>query len=177
MKFELLEKEYVYVGRAFSVARLKARLPNGNTRSFDLVDHANSVTVIPIDEEGNILFVRQYRLGADDMLLELPAGVQDPEEDPLACAAREVREETGLAARELKELGQYYLAPGYSNEKMVAYLATGLYDSPLDADEDEFIETEAIPVAQVYEMAARGVIQDGKTLAALLLARPHLIGA
>ncbi|HZW04385.1 MAG TPA: NUDIX hydrolase [Anaerolineaceae bacterium] len=174
MKFEPLGKKTVYQGRAFSVAQVEARLPNGNTRSFDLVEHVDSVTVIPLDDSGRILFVRQYRLGAEDLLLELPAGVQDAGEDPLTCAAREVREETGLAARELKELGQYYLAPGYSSEKMVAYLATGLYPSALEADEDEFIETQAIAVSEVYAMAARGEIQDGKSLAALLLARPHL---
>jgi ADP-ribose pyrophosphatase len=174
MTFETLGKETVYRGRAFSVAKVNARLPHGQVRTFDLVEHNDSVAVIPVDADGNVLFVRQYRLGAQAELLELPAGVQEDGEDPAICAAREVREETGYAARQLVELGSYYLAPGYASEKMTAYVALDLYESPLEQDADEFIHLERIPVKQTYEMAARGEIQDSKSLAALLLARALL---
>jgi ADP-ribose pyrophosphatase len=174
MKFEQIGREEMYAGRAFKVARIEARLPNGEQRKFDLVEHPDSVSIVPVDGEGNLLFVRQYRLGAKDLLLELPAGVLDEGETPSTAAAREMREETGLAAENLSPLGEFYLAPGYASEKMTAFLATGLTDSPLDQDEDEFIEIERVPVREAYEMAARGAIRDGKSLAALLLARPYL---
>jgi ADP-ribose pyrophosphatase len=119
-------------------------------------------------------FVRQYRSGPRDLLLELPAGVLDPNEEPQACALREVREEIGMAAGKMEAIGEVYLSPGYSTEYMYFYLATGLYSAPLEHDEDEFLDIEAIPVNQAYDMAEAGSLKDGKTLAALLLARPRL---
>lgn len=175
MAFEWIKRDVAYNGRAFRVARVLVRLPNQQERTFDLVEHADSVSILPLDAQGNLLFVRQYRLGANEPLLELPAGVQDEGEEPAESAAREVREEVGMAARQLIELGDYYLAPGYDSEKMTAFLARDLYPAALDQDEDEFLDVVPIPVAQAYEMAARGEIRDGKSLAALLLARPLLL--
>ena len=86
-----------------------------------------------------------------------------------------MREEIGLAAGKLLKLGEFYLAPGYSSEFMYIFLATNLYPAPLEADDDEFIEVETIPAQEVYKMLDSGLIKDGKTLAALLLARPHLL--
>jgi ADP-ribose pyrophosphatase len=97
-------------------------------------------------------------------------------EPPEACAYREVREEIGMSASQLVKVGEFFLAPGYSTEYMYVYLATGLKPDPLEADEDEFLIVETIPVAEVYRLAEEGVIQDSKTLAALFLARPHLAG-
>ena len=100
--FELVNRELVYQGRAFQVERLLMRLPDGHTHLYDLVQHKGAVTLVPVDQEGNILFVRQYRMGAEQDLLELPAGVLEDGEAPEICAAREIREETGCAAREIK---------------------------------------------------------------------------
>lgn len=149
--------------------------PDGRERTYDLVQHADSISVVPVDGEGRVLFVRQYRLGAQKPLLELPAGVMEAGETPLECAAREIREETGRAARELTPLGSYYLAPGYCTELMYTFLATGLVDDPLEADADEFLEVVALPVAEVYAMIRRGEMNDGKSLAALLLAQQMLL--
>jgi ADP-ribose pyrophosphatase len=91
---------------------------------------------------------------------------------PENCALREIREETGFAAGKLIKLGEFYLAPGYSTEYMVVYLATELHPDPLPGDQDEFITLEPIPIDQAYNFALNGEIQDGKSLAALLLARP-----
>jgi len=132
------------------------------------------VVIIPIDENGKMLLVRQYRHATGGDLLELPAGTLDEDEDPEVCAAREIREETGKAAEKLTKLGEFYLAPGYSTEFMVVYLATGLSDNPLDADDDEFLSVETIPVAEAFERAERGEIPDAKSLAALFLARMSL---
>ncbi len=93
---------------------------------------------------------------------------------PDICAAREMREETGMAAGTLKKLGEFYLAPGYSDEFMVVYLATELSDSPLDPDDDEFLSLETVPIVEAIQMAERGEIPDAKSLAALFLAKPVL---
>ncbi|MAT45501.1 MAG: ADP-ribose pyrophosphatase [Anaerolineaceae bacterium] len=174
MDFEILNRETIYSGRAFGVQKVNLLLPNQKESVFDLVKHNGSVTIVPLDEAGNIWFVRQYRLGAESQLLELPAGVLEREEDPLVCAAREVREEIGMGAKELQFLGDFYLAPGYSSEHMFVFLATGLFPEELPHDEDEFLNTVKIPFPQVYEMAKKGELKDSKSLAALLLALPHL---
>lgn len=174
MPFEILNTEHVYQGKVFSVERALLRLPDGVERYYDLVRHGGAVTLIPVDDQGRIYFVRQYRIGANDTLLELPAGTVEADEDFHFAAAREVREEIGKAASELIKIGECFLAPGYSTEFMHFFLATGLYDAPLEADADEFLEVEAIPYRQVFQMVEEGLIIDGKTLAALMLARPHL---
>jgi len=174
MNFEVLNRETLFDGRIFDVERVEARLPDGRLNQYELVNHDGSITVIPFDQEGNVWFVRQYRLGALKVLLELPAGMIEKGELPEDCARREIREETGLAAKELKYLGQMYLAPGYCTELMHVYLATGLYPDPLRADADEFLQTIAIPVEQIYDMVRRDEINDSKSLAALLLAQSYL---
>jgi ADP-ribose pyrophosphatase len=174
MTFELLKSEIVFPGRAFTIRRDTLRLPDGRETRFDIVEHVGSVVILPVDAEDNLLFVRQYRHAAKLDLLEFPAGTLDEGEDPETCALREVREETGMAAGKLETLGGFYLAPGYSTEYMVVYLATDLRYDPLDADADEFISVVRIPLMEVSKMFERGEIPDAKSLAAFLLARKHL---
>lgn len=174
MSFDPLSSEILYEGPAFSVRRTRLTLPNGKSKAFDAVIHSGAVTIVPVDAAGNIYFVRQYRIGVGGELLELPAGTLEPNEDPAYCAGREIREETGFAAGSLEKLGEFYLAPGYSTEYMHVYLATHLTHSPLPGDDDEFLQLVSIPAAEAYAMAVDGRLPDGKTLAALLLARPHL---
>jgi ADP-ribose pyrophosphatase len=175
MKFDLLHSEIIFKGRVFTIRRDQLRTPDGGKTAFDIVEHHGSVVILPVDHEGNLLFVRQYRHAAQLDLLELPAGTLDnAQETPLHCAAREIREETGMAAKNLLELGKFYLAPGYSTELMTVFLATDLYPSPLQPDADEFLELEKIPVNKALAMAEAGQMPDAKTLAALLLAKPHL---
>ncbi len=174
MEFELIESEIVYPGRAFTIRRDQVRLPDGRTTKFDIVEHHGSVVLIPIDEGGNMLFVRQYRHAAGLDMLELPAGTLDEGELPEVCAARELREETGHAARQLEKLGGFFLAPGYSTEYMHVYLASGLYYSPLAADADEFLQVQPVPLGEVLRMADKGLLPDAKTLAALWMARSQL---
>jgi len=174
MMFELIESEIVYPGRAFTIRRDHLRLPDGRTTKFDIVEHHGSVVLLPVDADGNLIFVRQYRHAAGIDLLELPAGTLDEGEQPEECAQREVREETGMAAGKLKEVGGFYLAPGYSTEYMHVYLATNLRDDPLEADADEFLQIERVPIQRALEMAEKGEIPDAKSLAAFLMARPEL---
>jgi ADP-ribose diphosphatase len=174
MPFELLKSELLMKGRAFAIRRDYLKTPDGRETRLEIIEHGGSVVLIPIDENGNLLLVRQYRHATGENLLELPAGTLDEEEEPEACAAREIREETGRAAGSLKKLGEFYLAPGYSDEFMTVYLATELSDSPLDPDDDEFLSLESVPIAEAIQMAERGEIPDAKSLAALFLAKPSL---
>jgi ADP-ribose pyrophosphatase len=175
MNFETLSQEIIFHGRAFTVRRDKVRMPNQRTMHVEVIEHPGAVTILPVDEEDRILFVRQYRHAAGRELLELPAGTLDQDEPPEACAAREIREETGFAATKLVKLGEFFLAPGYSTEYMVIYLATGLHPDPLPKDKDEFITLEAIPIEKAYELAMNGGLNDGKSIAALLFAQTYLL--
>lgn len=174
MVFERLQSEIIYPGRAFTIRRDRVRLPDGRTTNLDIVEHVGSVVILPVDEEGRLLFVRQYRHAAGLDLLELPAGTLNGDEAPEACAHREVREETGMAAGQLEHLGGFYLAPGYSTEYMHVFLATGLYPAPLAADADEFLSVEKVPLAEALKLPARGLLPDAKSLAALFLVRERL---
>ena len=174
MPFELIRSETLLQGRAFKIRRDYLKTPNGRETRLEIIEHGGSVVLIPIDDDGNLLFVRQYRHAVGKDLLELPAGTRDNGEPFEECAAREIREETGMQAGKLQKVGEFYLAPGYSSEFMVVFLATGLKDNPLDADDDEFLEVEKIPLKQAIQMAERGDIPDAKSLAALLLAKSYL---
>jgi ADP-ribose diphosphatase len=174
MPFELIRSETLLHGRAFKVKRDTLKTPDGRETKLDIVEHSGSVVLVPIDHEGNLRFVHQYRQPAGRDLMELPAGIRDGEEPFEECAAREIREETGMEAGSLLRLGEFYLVPGYSTEFMAVFLATDLKENPLQADEDEFLQVEKIPWKQAIEMAEQGRIPDAKTLAGLLLARPHL---
>jgi ADP-ribose pyrophosphatase len=174
MKFQIMHRDTVFRGKIFDLQKVKVRMPDDHLAVLDLLIHPGAVVILPIDQKGNILFIRQLRVGAGGMLLELPAGTLEPEEDPADCAGRELREETGMAARELHKLGNFFLAPGYSTEYLHIYLATDLYPSPLPGDADEYLTVKPIPVKEAYAMAQRGEMDDGKTLAVLFMALPYL---
>ena len=173
--FELMKSETLLQGRAFKIRRDTLKTPDGRETKFVIVDHGGSVVIIPVDGDGNILLVRQYRHAAGMDLLELPAGTRDGDEPFEDCAAREIREETGMEAGTLKHIGSFYLAPGYSTEYMGVFLATDLSHNPLEMDEDEFLSVEKMPIREVIAMAERGEMPDAKSLAALLMARPYLV--
>jgi ADP-ribose pyrophosphatase len=174
MPFELIKSESILQGRAFKIRRDHLKTPDGRETQFEIVEHGGSVIIIPIDSNGNIHFVRQYRHAAGMDLLELPAGTREGDEPYEDCAAREIREETGMEAGKLQKVGEFYLAPGYSTEFMGVFLATDLKHNPLDADDDEFLEVEKIPILKTFELANKGEMPDAKSLAALFLAKPFL---
>ena len=167
MEHKITNRSAAYKGSAFNVEILEVNLPDGRKRNYDLVDHNNSVTMIPFDADGNIYFVKQYRMGSESKLLELPAGVMEKHESPRDCAARELQEEIGMAAGDLTRIGAVYLAPGYSNELNFIFLAKDLKNNPLEEDDDEFISIHAYSPGDVTRMIRSGDIRDSKSLAAL----------
>lgn len=163
-----------YKAHLFDVKEITVKLPDGKDKAFELIDIQNAITLLPIDDTGNVYFVEQFRIAARRELLELPAGKIEKGEIPLAAAERELREETGMAAKEIKPLGEFYMSPGYASEYMYCFLATGLYPAPLTPDADEFINVRKIPLAEIFEMIRTGKIVDSKTLAAFSLAAPFI---
>lgn len=174
MPFKLKESETLLQGRVFKVRRDTLQTPDGRETKLEIVEHDGSVVIVPLDHDGNLIFVRQYRHAAGKDLLELPAGTRHAEEPFEKCAARELREEIGLEAGHLQKVGEFYLVPGYSTEFMAVFLATQLRENPLQADEDEFLQVEKVPLKQAIEVAEQGGIEDAKSLAALLLAKSQL---
>ncbi len=148
----------------------RVRLPNGSETTREVVEHADAVTIVPVDEDGNVVLVRQYRHALGVSLLELPAGAIDEGEEPAVAAQRELREETGLAAGRLVLLGGFYSAPGFLTEYLHLFLGTELTPSPLEPDSDEFVEVVRIPVAELQAMIARGDVLDSKTMAGVAMA-------
>ena len=180
MSTKIIGREKKYAAHVFDVYSVKVELPNGKVRSYDLVTHVPAVVIVPVTADGSILFVEQFRMGAEDTLLELPAGIlngADGSEDALEGARRECREETGYDAERIERIGGFYMTPGYCSEYIHVYLAQGLKKSPLPQDEDEFLNLVSLPIAEVYRRAEDGELNDVKTIAALTLARGRIRAA
>lgn len=172
MSAEVLTSELIFQGRVFRVRRDQVRFEDGRETHYDLVEHNGSVTLVPLDEQDQLWFVRQYRHPVGTAPLEFPAGTLEAQEDPAVCARRECREEIGMNPGTLEELATIFLAPGYSSERSHLYLASDLQPAPVEADTDEDIEIVKFSVPEVYEAIADGQIRDAKTLSALFLALP-----
>jgi ADP-ribose pyrophosphatase len=173
MSYTVTASEPIFAGRAFKVRIDSVRRPDGKVHRIEIVDHPGAVTLVPVGADGRLHFVRQYRHSTLEVMLELPAGTLDPGEDPAACARRECREEIGMAPEKLEPLGGFFLAPGYSTEYLHVYLATGLTEAPLPADEDEDLRVERLTLEQAEGLARTGGLHDAKTLAALYLYRVY----
>lgn len=170
---ELIRSERVYEGLVIQVRRdsIRVHKAEGSVEATrEVVDHPGAVTLVPVDNDGNVLLVRQFRWAAAMSLLEAPAGRLDPGEAPEDGARRELREETGHTADTLVPLGGFWMAPGYSTEYMHCYLATGLRPDPLPPDEDEDIETVPVPWDDIPRLIREGVVQDAKSVAILQMA-------
>lgn len=169
----IISSREVFRGRVFNIRADKVALPDGVTHTWEIVEHTGGVAMLPLDADGNVYLIRQYRHAAGDSILEVPAGTVEPAEEPSLTAARELREEIGMQADTLELLGRFFVAPGYSSELMHLYLATGLSHAPLPGDADEQIEVVPMQLEAVYAMLAAGEIRDSKTALALLLYRAH----
>ena len=164
----------IYEGNIINVRVDTVRMPSGRDATREIVEHSHAVCIVPIDNEGNVVLVRQYRKPAEDALLEVPAGGVEDGEISEEAVLRELQEEIGYTADHLEHLSSFWVAPGWATEYMHAYLATGLRESRLDGDEDENIEVVRLRFNEAVSMLKTGEINDGKTIAALLLAQPLL---
>ena len=164
----------IYEGNIINVRVDTVRMPSGRDATREIVEHSHAVCIVPIDNDGNVVLVRQYRKPAEDALLEVPAGGVEDGEISEEAVLRELQEEIGYTADHIEHLSSFWVAPGWATEYMHAYLATGLRESRLDGDEDENIEVVRLRFDEAVSMLKSGEINDGKTIAALLLAQPIL---
>ncbi len=168
MDEKTLSSQRIYEGKVVSLRVDSVRLADGRETKREVIEHSAAVAIVPIDPEGNVLLVRQYRRPAGAEMLELPAGAVDDGEEPEAAAQRELQEETGFRAIRIRRLTGFWVAPGYTTEYIHVFLAEGLVESRLDPDDDEAIEVEAHSLAASLAMIDVGQICDGKTIVGLL---------
>lgn len=167
LKETLLEKQTVYEGKIVNLRRDTVRLPDGRESLRELVEHPGGVGVLPLDGDQNVYMVRQFRYGAGQVVLEIPAGKLEGE-DPLDCGKRELHEEIGLKAQRYTDLGRIFPTPAYDSEIIYVYLAEGLEMIDQKLDDGEFLEVEKIPLQKLLEMALAGELPDAKTQIAVL---------
>lgn len=144
-------------------------LPSGRQTSREIVEHADCVAVVALDERGRVLLEKQYRSAVGKELLEIPAGGIEPGESPEDAVRREMREETGYLPQKIERLGGFYSAPGYSTEYLYLYLARDLVPARLFAEDTKEIELERVPLKDIPGLIADGSIQDAKSIAGLLV--------
>lgn len=174
MAYRLVATETVFEGKVFQVRIDQLEHPTGRTSRFDVVVHGGAVAIVPLDAQGRIVFIRQYRHPAGERLLEIPAGTLEKGEDHEACAVRECREEIGLSPGRLTHLGSSFLAPGYSTELIHFYLAQDLTPAPLPGDADEDLLPETLPLDEVLSLLLVNKLKDAKTVVGLTFALSHL---
>ncbi len=164
-----ISSKVAFAGRLLKVNIDTVTLPNGRETTRELIHHPGAVAVVPILDDGSMVFVKQYRYPLGTVLYEIPAGKLDPDEDPDVCARRELSEETGYSAREWQKLTSIVTTPGFTDEVIHLYAAHGLEKHAQHTDEDEFIDVVALTPQQVKQMVLEGTIYDSKTLSALCL--------
>ena len=170
---KLIESKEVFRGRVFSVT-VDTVQEGGHTYQRDIVHHPGSAVIIPVFADDTVALVRQYRHPAVRYLLEAPAGTLEEGEAPEVGAARELEEELGFVAARLEKLTEFFVSPGFCEEKMWVYLATGLSETTQNLDDDEIIEVVRIDFSEALEMITSGEIQDAKTIIGLMLAAPRV---
>ena len=177
---ELFEKQLtskqLFGGRVVKLYLDEVELPNGKKTTREVIRHPGAVCVIPVDNEGYVTMVRQFRYPFAKALLEIPAGKLEIGEDPLDAAKRELEEESGVNAEKIEFIGMIYTTVAFTDEKICAYLATGLTYKNSHPDEDEFLEVEKIHISKLVKMVMNGEIADSKTQVAILKAEKILSG-
>lgn len=168
-KFDRIKRELVYKGAIIDFCKETLKLPNGNIVNWDLIDHKGAAAVVPVTDEGKIVLVKQYRPCIERFTLEIPAGGLEPGEDMATAAARELEEEAGYQCEHIELLLNLQTTVAFCNERIGIYLATGLKRTKQKLDEDEFVEFKEYTIDELEQMIFDGIIQDGKTISALLV--------
>ena len=170
---EFLESREVFAGRVFDVTVDTVR-EGDKTYVREVVHHPGSAVILPAFDDGTIALVRQYRHPAVRYLLELPAGTLNDQERPEEGAARELEEELGLVAGRMEKLSEFFVSPGFCEEKMWLYLATDLTETVQRLEDDEVLEVLRLPLDRALQMITEGEIEDAKTIIGLMLAAPRI---
>lgn len=163
-----LSEQYYFEGRIMKARVDEVELPGGGRATREVCEHLGGVGILPIDADGQVLLVRQFRYPFGELLLEIPAGKLDPGEAPEQCAARELKEECGVTAGKLTSLGTLYPTPAYVDEVIHMFLAEELSPAVQHLDDGEFLEVEKLPLETLVEQVLSGEVKDSKTQAALL---------
>jgi ADP-ribose pyrophosphatase len=173
---QVLKQRLLYQGRRFSFESSHLRLPNKQEGEWECIRHPGGALAVPVTPEGKLVLLRQYRFTVQGRLLEFPAGTVEPSERPEETIKREIEEETGYRAHQWRKLCEYFMAPGYSDEIIYAFLAEELelLENPPAQDIDEDIETALMTVEDVEKAIHDGDLADAKSIAAFMLARPYL---
>lgn len=169
MSVKLIGKTNIYNGKIFDVAVETVTLPNGTVKNREVVRHPGAAAMVPLLDDGSVVLVKQYRHAVARVLWEIPAGTLEPGEAPLECAARELTEEIGYEAKHFEKITQTLPAPGYTDEQIHIFLATGLTRAEQNLEDDEVLEVASVPFEKALEMIREGDIQDAKTIVGLLL--------
>jgi ADP-ribose pyrophosphatase len=162
-----IASERIFDGRIIQLKVDDVLLPNGKTAKREIVHHPGAVAVLPLTDDGKMIAVRQFRKPLELTIVEIPAGKLEKGEDPLACAKRELEEETGYRAERFEHLSSFYTSPGFADELLHLYVATGLQAGETRPDEDEFVEVLALTLDEAHELHRAGKIRDAKTVLAL----------
>jgi len=169
---KILDSQKIFDGRVFKVTVDTVR-EGELTYQREVVHHHGSAVILPVHDDGTVVLVRQYRHPAVRYLLEVPAGTLNDGERPEMGAARELEEELGLIAGRMEKLSEFFVSPGFLEEKMWVYLATELAEGKQRLDEDELLDIVRLPISDALEMISSGEIQDAKTIISLMLAAPR----
>lgn len=165
------EHRRLFEGLVVNIEEMQVEIGDKGWHRYQIVRHPGGVAILPLHNDGTVTLIRQLRPAVGDWILELPAGRLDPGEEPERCGRRELLEETGLSAAELQPLGYLYPSPGFCDEKIHLFLATGLEQLEAQPEDYEDIQGVRLPFRAALEMAENGLISDGKTIAALFRAR------
>ena len=173
---ERLSHERVYHGTVFDIDRDRVRMPNGREVTVDVVRHPKSVVLLPVPQPGHVILIKQYRYAADDFIYEIPAGKLDGGEKPEVCAERELCEETGCTAEKIEHLYTFYTTPGFTDERIHTFMATGLTRGSVSHEKDEFMSLETVTLSQALELIRTGVLKDAKSALAILYVAGFRLG-